>query len=222
MESLEFNQWEKRLSSKGVGAPHIRQRLYWVANSTFGNSQLERKAGSLETTWKADDRQVTVGRSTGSRVVKPDLQRLQTEISTEPSCIQKPDWSSNEQSAWLVNATGLRRQQPRQAKSLATQRQTHGQVEADEKGRQPWQLSGESEGLYRPSAWDDYKWLECRDGRYRRTQCGIYPLVDGFSTRVVNRTGQLRAYGNAITPPLAAEFIKAYIDVIKEMLLDDH
>jgi len=53
--------------------------------------------------------------------------------------------------------------------------------------------------------WCDADWLGCRDGKWRPVEPGTFPLVDGIS----NRVGRLRAYGNAIVPQQAAEFIKA-------------
>lgn len=51
-------------------------------------------------------------------------------------------------------------------------------------------------------------WLPCRDGKARPTQSGIQPLAHG----VPNRVGMLRAAGNAIYVPLAAEFIQAVME----------
>jgi hypothetical protein len=63
----------------------------------------------------------------------------------------------------------------------------------------------------RPSAdsgfWDDAELIPCLDGKSRRVEPGTPPLVDGFPGRV----GQLRAYGNAISPQVAAGFVKAYL-----------
>ena len=53
--------------------------------------------------------------------------------------------------------------------------------------------------------WSDAIWLTGSDGKSRRIKPGLPLLVDGVS----NRMGRLRAYGNAIVPPLAAEVIKA-------------
>jgi DNA (cytosine-5)-methyltransferase 1 len=60
--------------------------------------------------------------------------------------------------------------------------------------------------------WSNSVWLPCADGKARRTEPGIFPLADG----VPGRVGLLRGYGNAIVPQVAAEFIKAYMD-IKEL-----
>lgn len=58
------------------------------------------------------------------------------------------------------------------------------------------------------SFWADPDWLGCRDGKWRPTQPGIFPLVDGTS----NRVGRLRGYGNAIVAPVAKEFISAFME----------
>ena len=56
--------------------------------------------------------------------------------------------------------------------------------------------------------WDDIEWLPCRDGKWRPTKPGLFPMADGYPDRV----GKLRAIGNAIVPQVAATFIKAFID----------
>ena len=56
--------------------------------------------------------------------------------------------------------------------------------------------------------WSDLIWLPCRDGKARPTQPGLQPLAHGIQ----NRVGRLRAYGNAIVPQAAAEFIAAYME----------
>ena len=60
--------------------------------------------------------------------------------------------------------------------------------------------------------WRDADWLRCRDGRWRPVEPGTFPLADGVSGRM----GLLRGYGNAIVPPLAAEFVTAFLECLPE------
>ena len=57
--------------------------------------------------------------------------------------------------------------------------------------------------------WDNAIWLNGADGKARRAKPGVRLLAHGVPARV----GKLRAYGNAIVPPLAAEVIKAFMEV---------
>jgi DNA (cytosine-5)-methyltransferase 1 len=67
----------------------------------------------------------------------------------------------------------------------------------------------QSEGLRSaPSFWSDHIWLTGADGKSRRVKSGLPLLAHGVS----NRVGRLRAYGNAICAPLAAEVIKAFME----------
>lgn len=58
------------------------------------------------------------------------------------------------------------------------------------------------------SFWRAADWLLCRDGKWRPVEPGTFPLANGVSARV----GKLRAYGNAIVPQVAAEIIAAYME----------
>lgn len=62
--------------------------------------------------------------------------------------------------------------------------------------------------------WRDPDWLLCRDGRWRPVESGTFPLADG----IPGRMGLLRGYGNAIVPPLAAEFVTAFLECLPEGL----
>lgn len=72
--------------------------------------------------------------------------------------------------------------------------------------------------------WSDFELIGCADGKARRIESGSVPLVAGSAGGLVPggdpgvaeaqnsgeaRVMRLRGYGNAICPPLAAEFIKA-------------
>ncbi len=57
--------------------------------------------------------------------------------------------------------------------------------------------------------WDEYEWIACADGKQRRVKPGVHLLVNGLSARIP----RIRASGNAIVPILAAEIIKAWMEV---------
>ena len=53
--------------------------------------------------------------------------------------------------------------------------------------------------------WRTADWLYCRDDKWRAVEPGTFPLAHGASARV----GRLRAYGNAINAEVAKAFIEA-------------
>jgi DNA (cytosine-5)-methyltransferase 1 len=56
--------------------------------------------------------------------------------------------------------------------------------------------------------WSNPDWLFCQDERWRPVESGTFPLDDGVSRRV----GKLRGYGNAIVPQVAKEIIEVYME----------
>lgn len=60
--------------------------------------------------------------------------------------------------------------------------------------------------------WSDFVLIPCADGKARRVGARIHPLAHG----VPARAPKLRAYGNAIVPQVAAEFVMAFAAAIDE------
>jgi DNA (cytosine-5)-methyltransferase 1 len=57
--------------------------------------------------------------------------------------------------------------------------------------------------------WRDADWLFCRDGRWRPVEPGTSPLAHGAAERV----GRLRGYGNAIVAQAAQAFIESMMEI---------
>lgn len=60
---------------------------------------------------------------------------------------------------------------------------------------------------------DSMEWITCGDGKQRLTEPSIRLLANGFPERVAC----LHGFGNAIVPQVAAEFIKAYMNIDGEL-----
>ncbi|ANS03896.1 site-specific DNA methylase [uncultured Mediterranean phage uvDeep-CGR2-AD3-C191] len=191
MEALGFGVGAADLCAAGIGAPHIRQRLWWVAD--------------------ADNR----GPKRNPRTVGGEKEKSESE---------KPKSGRFTQTAWnrgqdvrLADADKKRREGER----LRLRKKEGGRVKA-----KIHEASGDSEDVgvgdaykegpqrrgVRPeqepserSPWTPSIAIPCTDGKARRIGPGIMPLAHGVPARV----GKIRAFGNAIVPQVAAEFVKA-------------
>lgn len=110
-----------------------------------------------------------------------------------------------------------------------------GNAESDDQRRQRESGAGDRrDGPVRGSGfWDDFDWLPCRDGKWRRApraESGIFPLAYGFPRGMVHgrdsgvplnpqatgegRIMRLQGYGNAINAVLAAAFIETVMELL--------
>jgi DNA (cytosine-5)-methyltransferase 1 len=206
LEGAGYSVGAADLCSAGVGAPHIRQRLHFVAIS----SDQRRKGQRVH---------LQPGRSqpTGTEVVRrgaPSLvgdgsgPRLERHAGNERGGAGRshPTRPVAEASpvGVLVNPGGARG------------RGNPGAVpcpegESQGEGREARYLAHE---LVTPGAtrgfWEAADWVLCRDGKARPVEPGTFPLADGPA----NRVGQLRAYGNAVNAELTATFIRAAVEAM--------
>lgn len=212
LEGMEYAFGLVPFAAAGVGAPHIRERAYWVAHAC---SEYESAAGN-ETGITARLRS-----SSTDRLANTGGERL----NRVDSLLQR------EESGWVTKSV----------LEAAGHSVTGGMGYADNSrleglggndcaaGWKGQTRSANSPGVHmRPlevnGFWRDADWLLCRDGKWRPVEPGTFPLVDGAAARVgrvesgvarvasSNRVGRLKGYGNAINAQAAAEFIRAYME----------
>jgi DNA (cytosine-5)-methyltransferase 1 len=238
LESEAYACGAADLCAASIGAPHIRQRLFWLAES-------QREGSSPEQT----ERQSRPSEASNA-FTQSGISRLAKSEHAEQPRLEGHAWNVNDRDqsrrddprtagsvAETGNACGLdytgrkcdeRRGEPRRVEREAGEEQ--GQTSQRERGR-----DADCDTIT-TSFWAGAIWHLCRDGKARRIPNGIKPVlqrvVDGFPGSLDNsgaisdaangfplaqgirgRIGLLKGYGNAIVPELAAEFVKAFLDL---------
>tara|TARA_R110002124_G_scaffold150762_1_gene317497 strand:- start:47 stop:1060 length:1014 start_codon:yes stop_codon:yes gene_type:complete len=201
MEGADYAFGAFDMCSAGFGAPHIRQRLWFVADTTSlrlkgvggekqkGTSKHSKISGGL-------DNSISLGRDAGRHGDHREHDGQQSSTVIEDG------------STGLAHAQLDEQRFGRGAGSEAQARDERG---VESSGR------GEVSGMEAPWSktnghWKDVDWLFCRDGKWRPVEPSTFPLVDGAPSRV----GRLRAYGNAITAQVAQGLIESYMETRKE------
>jgi DNA (cytosine-5)-methyltransferase 1 len=216
LEDLGYAVGAADLCAAGVGAPHIRQRLWWVADAHGGHAGAEREQRGREQRQQPQDGGAGVlADRIGARLEGRDARPLGDERATA---------ERGGAAGGVGHPHGGEQHQPEGADREADQRAAAGRAElrfagpsaagfvgdADQQQRHGRRDIGQG-GRHEPanaSPWSDLAWLPCRDGKARPTQPGLLPLAHGIPGRV----GRLRAYGNAIVPQVAAEFVSAFME----------
>jgi DNA (cytosine-5)-methyltransferase 1 len=196
LEGQDYAVGAAVLPACAVGAPHRRDRLWFVAR-LMGDASvtgLERLGGHghAATGWTN-----TTGSATApSGGAMADTDRIGGQV--DPHTGRGAQGSGTREVAGPVCASGGVMADA----AIVCKREPYNQDSAITAGRETRPLSGQR------SHWDTDRWVKCHDGKVRRVEPSIRLLAHGLSGRV----GRLRAYGNAIVPQVAAEFIQAYCE----------
>jgi DNA (cytosine-5)-methyltransferase 1 len=206
LETVPYAFGAADLPAAGVRAPHIRQRLWFVADSggsrvrdcRFGADSGAASEGLRHTEPERDD--------AACRLANTERERAESGLGVTATATSEEVGGRNPSASdsgrnggaglGLEHATGRRRQEPQER---------DGEQEPHSTDRNP---SGPD--AHGSNPWAEVVWLPCRDGKLRPTKPGLFPLA----ARIPGRVGLLRGAGNAIVPHAAAEFIRAYEEAV--------
>ncbi|WP_320741398.1 DNA cytosine methyltransferase [Enterobacter sp. 166D1] len=192
-------------AAAGIGAPHIRERAYWVAHA---NSQIDDRRRDVRANgWDEH--------SDGSHFNGMAYSNHRISDEGETICSGR-DAVLHGSSINRLGNTNVPRLEGlvRDDSAAGLEGQAGPATEAGVHMR-PLEVNG---------FWRDADWLLCRDGKWRPVESGTFPLVDGAAARLgrvepwvarvasSNRVGRLKGYGNAINAQAAAEFVRAYME----------
>jgi DNA (cytosine-5)-methyltransferase 1 len=197
-----------------VDAPHIRSRLYWVAEA-LDNAAGARRAGDArsEQVGAARDKARRAG-FTGRSGDGCDLGDA-SNAGSQGRVLGRQDQERETEQRHL-GRDGSAYGGSHMADADHERRDgVDALLRQDEAGRDAGDIHEAAGRRPAHSFWANAIWLTGADGKARRAQPGIPLLAHG----IPNRVGKLRAYGNAIVPPLAAEVIGAYLDAEKTINL---
>jgi DNA (cytosine-5)-methyltransferase 1 len=211
LEQSDYACGSAVLPAACVGAPHIRQRLWWVADARRAIDERLCRSGEASGETRPDEGEAQqrqrgraaagtsgslgfLGDTNGSGFTfGTDAGANRTRRTSEAREAQGRSGEAGDSSG---RANGLAF-----PASLMGERGQHEQ-EREAQGRATDRRAGAR------SFWCDSERIQCRDGKARRIEPGTFPLAHGVPARV----GRLRGYGNAIVPEVAAEFIKAFCE----------
>lgn len=222
-----------------IGAPHIRQRLFWVADTQVSGHR--RRCRTNRKDWAETTDDCSNGGLEHTQSNGRDEGRAESDGRRTPSRCG---------SSRLANTEMREQRRPRECRA------GDGRCELPDRGHgsDGWMGNADVRELSLPqeqparqerstvagAGWADFDLIPCLDGKSRRVESGTFPLAHGLPRGVDedlarlcalagmagdvrelrsnlkqakrNRVGQLKGYGNAIVPQLAAEFVRAFME----------
>ena len=205
MEGSGYAFGANDLCAAGIGAPHIRQRLWFVGVADAEREQRQRgrasetrdEPGSVERVERFCD-DGGLADTAGPRSLPgahAGIHRGKEGAGARHGEPERPSDDGGMADAHDAGPQGRGRMPERIDQRAAGAR---GLVDGD--GR-----ASPTDGF-----WRDADWLFCRDGKWRPVEPGTFPLAHG----VANRVGRLRAYGNAVVAPLAQTFVETVMECL--------
>jgi DNA (cytosine-5)-methyltransferase 1 len=221
LEGIGYETWAHGLAACNLGAPHQRERLFFVADSGrererheprgMGAAERQAEGGEPQAWVKAEDAEHGGAACALGNAEHDGLDGI-------------PELGGTEEGRGMLEPEGS---------GLAAGKLGHadrnGQLQSEERNL-PFEGTGELE-VGQPSEadgfWADADWLWFKDKKYRPVEPGVSPLVDGRSRGVgrvrdpgapldVNATAEaiaarISGYGNGLLPQAAEAFIRTFL-----------
>jgi DNA (cytosine-5)-methyltransferase 1 len=189
LEDADYARWAADFCAAGVEAPHIRQRLWWLAARRDWLEHAARDGWQPwrpQPEWRRVDGRCFPDRRVGHAAVQGLERHAERSSFEKRPATQRA--GRDDRRVGDANGAGL----------------LSGYVPAASArhGRAALSASGDDR------SWRRYELVFDRDGKARRVEPGSFPLAHGVSARV----GRLRAYGNAIVPEEGAEILSAFLE----------
>jgi len=156
LEGIGYAFGAQVLPAAGVGAPHGRHRIFFVADADGSRFQEQRGSVALQRKGTAS---VASAERPSELGVLVDAASEQAEL---PGCAREPRGA-------VGNSDGqrfARRPQP------------------DERPDVPGEQAPRRTDAMRPDFWADCEWVDCVDGKRRPVEPGTFPLAHGVPARV--------------------------------------
>lgn len=224
LENTGYSCWAADLPAGGIGAPHLRERAWFVGRLENAGHEPARRSPAPG--------QAKIGRTHDQFAGSSSIGPLADSPSAQLHAATLAGVHSGQESAGARHGESER---CGDARVLAR---------TDSDGCEPGSVAAEAAGYGQAadaSGWDDCVWIPCTDGKWRPTQPRVFPLAHGIpkgmgplaaalerlgvsakDARSLRRDGarllrsaraysnsQIKGYGNAIVPQVAAEFIMA-------------
>jgi DNA (cytosine-5)-methyltransferase 1 len=173
----------------GVGAFHIRHRLWFVADANGRQSS----DGDVQRGGRHDKQPKDAAVMHVGHAGRSGLEERDRHGRIQPGALGAHPRQGTERAGDLSHVA-VTDERGRQVADVSVRPAGQGKAAAIERGTDFWGTAD---------------WIPCADGKWRPVEPGTFPLAHGLPARV----GRLRGYGNAIVPQVAAEVISAYMEI---------
>mgnify|MGYP003675742190 CR=1 FL=1 len=202
LEDARYAVGAADLCAAGAGAPHIRQRIWWVADAERAEQSGTKHQAGRSVGYSADGGVADANQSGRKRSTQ------RQPISSADGRHNIGGGSSNGGVADACKRRLEKRNESVRSISESDANGVDGGMGDTDDTRSQGRRERFDEHTNKLTLWSSSELIACADGKARRAEPSIFPLANGFP----NRVGTLRGAGNAIVPQVSAEFIGAYLD----------
>ena len=212
LEAAQYTTAALDLCAAGAGAPHLRQRLWFLGNTlrprAWGESNQHNGKEGATAGQRQESRRANEAGHTSENLGVGQADPNHTKRRADDT----PRYDSNGENAQRQQATSHPTECRQNVSTLGNANSQDGGTDGSQPNTRAngWRQHSRSGEGFRH--WENAEWLPYIDGKWRCSEPESFPLAHG----VPNRMAKLRGYGNAIVPQVAALFIQTYMEYLEK------